>query len=110
MRVPMQEHVDIFRRVLRRNVHEPEADPVSFQIDNERPFKIAVAISAYDCYRRTDGLQRLQNTRRANIAEMPDFIRAAGKRLNIRRQMIMRVRQNKNANWQRHSESSHKPR
>ena len=88
-------------------LNEPEADAVSFQIDGEWPFEIAVAISPHNRYRRTDGLERLQNARSANIAEMPDFIRAVGQHLEVRRQMIVCVGQDKDAERRRHLESSH---
>lgn len=92
MGVSVQNDVDIFRDVIRRNVHEPTPDPVPFQINRERPVEIAVAISAHDRDRRPERLDRLQDSRVANIAQMPDFIHAGGKRLDLGRQFVVRVR------------------
>ena len=48
MRMAVQEHVDILRRLVGRNVDQPKADAISLQIDDERPFVASVAISAHD--------------------------------------------------------------
>ena len=90
----VQKHVDIFRRAIGRNVHQPKPEAVAFQINHQRPFGIAVAIPAHNRHRRTDVLQRLQKARGANVPEMPDFIRPFRQRIDVRRQMIVCIREN----------------
>ena len=82
-------------------MNEPKPDAVSFQIDDQRPIEIAVAIPTHNRHRRTDIFQRCQDARRANIPEMPDFIRAFRQRINVGRQMIVRIGQDKNFHFAR---------
>ena len=91
MRVSVQNNVDIFRRLIRRNMNEANPDSVPFQIERERPIEIAVAISAHDRHRRANGFNRMQDAGRADIAEVPDFIRARRQRFQIRGHLIVRV-------------------
>ena len=85
MRMTVQDNTDIFRRTLRRNVHKAKANASTHKIDNERPVRIAVAISAHHCHRQPNGAQFIQNPFRANIAEMPDLVRALRQFDNFRR-------------------------
>jgi hypothetical protein len=102
MRVAVKNDVDIFRRAFRWNVDEAKSHAVSFQIDYQRPFGIAVAISPHDRDGRPDILERFEKTRRADIAQMPDFIRARRQRIDVGGQMIVGVGQDKDAKGQRH--------
>ena len=54
MRVPVQENIDIIRRMIRWNMLQPEFQPASRQIPNQRPLEIAVAISAHNGNARSD--------------------------------------------------------
>jgi len=54
----MENDVNILGRMVRRNMDEPKAHAVPFQIDQERPLEIAVAISANDGDGRPDPFDR----------------------------------------------------
>jgi hypothetical protein len=98
----MENYIDIVRRTLRWNMLQPKFDSSADQIDHQRPLKIAVAISAYDHNGWTHGTQFLQNPFRAQIAQVPDFVRLLRQRFNARRQPIMRVGDNKNSQSTKH--------
>lgn len=102
MRVTVQNHIDIFRRTFRWNVHEAKANASTRKIDNERPVGIAVAISAHHCHRQPNGAQFIQNPFRANIAEMPNFIRLSRQDRDFFWQTIVCIGQNKNPQWLGH--------
>ena len=70
----MQENIDIVRRPAWRNVLEAEFQISAHKIDNERPFEVGVAISADESYPRADRAKLVENSFRANVSEMPDFI------------------------------------
>ena len=91
----MQNNIDIIGRKIRRNMFQPKSQTLSRKIDNQRPLGIAVAISAHNRDRRTDGAQLIRNDFRANIAEMPDLVRVARKIDNFLRQLVMSIRNNK---------------
>lgn len=93
----MQHKIDIVRRNFRRNMHEPELQSLALKIDNERPIFVPIAIAANNRQRRTDRFQVERDCRFAHIAKMPDLIRLARKIDNLRRQLVMRVRDNQNA-------------
>jgi hypothetical protein len=98
MRMTVQNHIDIFPRKrsgLRRNVHKAKANASAHKIDNERPARIAVAISAHHCHRQPNGAQFIQNPFRANIAEMPNFIRVSRHDQDFLGQTIVCIGQNK---------------
>ena len=71
----MQNNIDILRQALRRNVLQPKFQSAAGKIDNQRPLKIAVAISANDRDWRTNQSQFIQNPLGANIAQVPDLLR-----------------------------------
>ena len=96
----MQDNIDIIGRNIRRNMFEPKFQTFPLKIGNQRPFRIAVAISADNRDRRTDRAQFVQNAFRANITQMPDLVRVAGKIDNFLRQLVMRVRNNENSKHQ----------
>jgi hypothetical protein len=94
----VQNHINIFPRKrsgLRRNVHKTKANASARKIDNERPIRIAVAISAHHCHREPNGAQFIQNPFRANIAEMPNFIRVSRQDQDFLGQTIVCIGQNK---------------
>ncbi len=77
MRVTMQEDVHLLWRPVRRNMHKPEPQCAPDDVLRERPLQMAVAISADHEHGRTDSAQGFEEIRRANVAEVPDFIRVA---------------------------------
>ena len=91
----MQNNIDILRRALGRNMLKPNLLAGPHKIDNQRPFGIAVAISAHNRDRRTDRAQLIQNPSRANIAQMPNLIGLARQGQQFFRKFVMRVRQDK---------------
>ena len=97
VRVPVQENIDVIRRMIRRNVLQAEFQPTSLKVENQRPLEIAVAISAHNRHARSDRPQFVENRFRANIAKMPDLISVFGHLLHALRQTIVRVRENKHA-------------
>jgi hypothetical protein len=94
MCMTVQENIDIIRRSIRRNVLQPEFQPVSHNIADQWPLKIAVAISAHSDNGRSDRPQLVENRFRANIAKMPDFIGVFGHFLHAIGQSIVRVGKN----------------
>ena len=76
---------------------QPELQPAPHKIDDKRPLKIAVAISARNDHARPDRPQLIKNRFRANIAKMPDFISVLGHFAHTIREPIVRVGENKNA-------------
>jgi hypothetical protein len=105
MRVTVQDNTDIFPRKrsgLRRNVHKAKANASAHKIDNQRPLRIAVAISAHNRHRRTNRAKFIQDAFRANIAEMPNLIRVSRQDRDFLGQTIMCIGQNKNPQWLAH--------
>ena len=94
--MPMQHNVGVVRRFVRRDMLEPKSQSVAHEIDNQRPFKIAVAISANDSDPWSDRAKHIENAFRANIPKMPDFVGAHRHFLDYLRQAIVRVREDEN--------------
>ncbi len=78
-------------------MHEAKTDAVALHVHDQRPRHLIVAVPAHNRYRRTDGHDLLQQRRRTDVAEVPDFVRTGGKLIKLRRQMIMRIRENEDA-------------
>lgn len=93
----MQDNIDILGRPLRRKMLQPETFLTAHKINNQRPIKIAVAISTHDGDARGNGAQFVQNSLRANIAQMPNFVRARSQIGNGWRQFVMRIGENEYA-------------
>src|SRR5438105_3852359 len=91
----MQNNIDIVRRIFRRNVHQPKLQPFSLKIDNQRPVFIPIAVTANNRERRTDHFQIVGDRRVANIAQMPDLIRACRHLENCAWQFVVRISENK---------------
>ena len=66
------------------------------KIDNQRPFKVAVAISAHERDSRTDSAKFIQNPFCTNVSKVPDLICILRHLADVFRQTIMRISQNKN--------------
>ena len=82
--------------MIRRDVLQPEFQPTSLNIEDQRPIEIAVAISAHDDYAWSDRPQLVKNRFRTNIAKMPDFISVLSHLRHALPQSIVRVREHKN--------------
>ena len=108
--MPVQDKINVIWQMIGRYMLETEFQSVSRKIDNQWPFVIAVAISADNCDRRSEGFDRLQDGRRADVAKVPDFIRAGRERLEIRRQLIVGIGEDEDANGRSHNEFSPKGR
>ena len=91
----MQNNIDIIGRNIRWNMLQPESQTPSRKIDNQRPFGIAVAISAHNRDRRTDRAQLIQNSFRANITQMPNLVRTLRQDRQFFRKLVVGVGQNK---------------
>ena len=90
--MPMQENIDIIQCMIRWNVLQADFQSASRKVDNQRPVKIAVAISAHNRDARSNRPQFVKNRFRANIAKMPDLISGSGHLRHALRQTIVRVR------------------
>jgi hypothetical protein len=66
----------------------------SRKVDNQRPFEVAVAVSAHNRDARSDRPQFIKNRFRANISKMPDFISVSRHLRHALRQTIVRVCEN----------------
>ncbi len=95
MGMTMQNNIDIIGRNIRWNVLQPKFQSAADKIDNQRPLEIAVAIPAHDRDRRTNCAQFIQNSFRANIAQVPNFVRIFRQDRQLLRKLVVRVGQNK---------------
>lgn len=91
----MQDNIDILRRLRRRHVLKTKFQSAADKIDNQGPLIIAVAVSAYDRDRRPNRPQFIQNSFRADIANVPNLIGISRKVDDILRKLVMRVGENK---------------
>ena len=96
VRVPVQHNIDVSRRLRRRNMLKTEFQSTADKIDNQRPFKVAVAISAHERDSRTDSAKVIQNPFSTNVSKVPDLICILRHLADVFRQTIMRISQNKN--------------
>jgi hypothetical protein len=93
----VQENIDIRWRRRWCDMDEAKANPVANEINHRGPFEIAIAIPAHQGNRRAQALQPNEQARRAKVTEMPDLVRAVNQSLEIFRQMIMGIGEDKNA-------------
>jgi len=93
----VQKNINVVWWLIGRNVLQAEFQSAAHEIDNQRPFKIAVAVSAHERDARSDGVQFVKNRFGANISKVPDLICIFGHLFHAFRQTIVRVRKNKNA-------------
>jgi|ERR1700730_2543469 len=87
----MQDNIDIIRRNFGRDGHEPKLQTFASKIDNQRPIRVPIAISAHNAERRTDRFEVERNRRFANVAEMPDLVRLSRKIEDLWRQLVVRI-------------------
>ena len=93
----MQNNIDISRRTIRRNMLQSKLQSAALKIDNQRPLNIAVAISAHDGDRWTNCAQLIENPLRANIAQMPNFVRIFRQSRQLLRELVVCVGEDKNS-------------
>jgi hypothetical protein len=93
----MQKNIDVVRHVIGLYMLQAKPQSASHKIDNQRPFKIAVAVSSYNNDRRPNRAELIENALRANVTKMPDFISILGYFLNGLGQTIVSIGQNENA-------------
>lgn len=90
----MQNNVDIVRRNIRRNMLQTKLQIFAREIDNQRPIRVPIAIPAHDGERRTDRLKVIGDRWLADIAKVPDFIRACRQIKNRLWKFVMRIGKN----------------
>ncbi len=90
----MQNNIDILRRNIGWNMLQSKFQTVALEIDNQRPVEVPVAIAAHDSERRTDRFEIVGDGRFANIAQMPDLVRACRQLENRLWKFIMRIGEN----------------
>ena len=73
-----------------------EFQSTAYKIDNQRPFEVAVAISAHESDSRTDCVKFVEDSFCTNVSEMPDFICTFRHLADVFRQTIVRISQNEN--------------
>ena len=66
--MPVQKNIDIVRRLIRRNVLKAEFQSTAHKIDDQWPFEIAVAISAYVSDSGSNRAKLVENSLRANVS------------------------------------------
>ena len=94
--MPVQENIYIVRRLIGRNVLKTEFQSAAHKIDDEWPFEIAVAISAYVSDSGSNRAKLIENAFHTNISKMPDFVYALSQFLQVLRQAIVSVREYEN--------------
>jgi hypothetical protein len=94
--VGVQKNIDIIRRMLGRNVLQPEFQTATPKINDKRPLEIGIAISAHDDHVGTNRAKLVKNRFLTNIAKMPDFIGIFGHFLHTIREPIVCVGENEN--------------
>jgi hypothetical protein len=90
----MQNNIDIVRRHVGRNMLQTKLQTFAREIDNQGPIRVPIAIPAHDRERRTDRLQVIGDRRLADIAKVPDFIRAGRQIKNRLWKFVMRISKN----------------
>jgi hypothetical protein len=93
MGVPVQDKINVIWQMIGRYMLETEFQSVSRKIDNQWPFVIAVAISSHDSDLRANRPELVENSLRANVAQVPDFISVLGDFSNGFRQTVVGVGQ-----------------
>jgi len=79
MSMAVQDQINSRWRARWRDVLKPNSQPATLDIQNQRPLIVVIAVSAHDQNLRTNRAQFVEDVFRADIAEMPDFIRLARK-------------------------------
>ena len=74
-----------------------EFQSTAHKIDDQWPFEIAVAISAYVSDLGSNRAKLIENAFHTNISKMPDFVCTFSQFLHVLRQAIVRVSQDENA-------------
>ena len=83
--------------MIRRYMLQPQLQSATHEIDNERPIRIAVAISSYDYQSWPDPAKLIENGLGTNIAQVPYFVSVFSEFIHLLRQTVVRVRNYENA-------------
>jgi len=102
----MQNNIDMVRWNIRRNVHEPELQAFTGEIDNQWPVRVPVAVAPDNGQWGTDNSQIIRDRRFADIAQMPNLVRLVGKIDNLWRQFVVSVSDNEDFHRARKSPST----
>src|SRR5690348_11004290 len=89
----VQNNINIARRNFRRNMDQPEFQTFAGEINNQRPVLIPITISTNNSQRRSDSFEIESDRGFANVAQMPDLIRAGRKIANRLGQFVMGIGQ-----------------
>jgi hypothetical protein len=103
MCVAVQQNVDIRRRDFRRDVDQTKTHAVPLELFRKRPRAFAIAIAADDDHRRANVANAPKQIRRGDVAQVPNFINAGCELREVRRQVVVRVREDENAERLAHS-------
>jgi hypothetical protein len=76
--VSVQDKINVIRQMVGRYMLETEFQSASRKIDNERPIKVTIAIASHHRYARPNPAELAENSLRANITQVPDFISIFG--------------------------------
>jgi hypothetical protein len=72
-------------------VDEVAAHAKDFAVDGERPAKIKIVVAEHDVERLAELLEACKDARRADVAEVPDFVGAGDAREESRREEVVGV-------------------
>lgn len=92
----MQNNINTIRRNFRWNVHQPEFQTLALEINDQRPVFVPIAVTPDNREWRSDRFEIERDRRFANVAKVPNLVRIARQIDNLWRQLVVRVRQNKN--------------
>src|SRR4051812_47748737 len=100
--MPMKHDIDVIRDFVRRNVLQTEFQSAPHKIDNQRPIVVGVTVSPNDGDLPPDGAELVEDRLGANVAEVPDLVRAPGQVDDVLRQLVVRVGENKDFQSAKH--------
>lgn len=87
----MQNNIDTVRRHIRRNMDKSKFQIFAAKIDNQRPVRVPIAVSAHNGQRRADCIEVERDCWFANITKVPDLVGLVGKIDNLLRQFVVGV-------------------
>jgi len=93
----MQDNINTAWRIVRRYMLQSKFQSASLQINNQRPFEIAVAISSNKSHSWSKRAKLVEDCFGADVPQVPDFIGAFGHFTHSLRQTIVRIGEYENA-------------
>jgi hypothetical protein len=97
MGMSVEKDINVLRRLRWGKVDEPETNAVALEVDYERPLKVSIAVAPHQRDGRPDAFQPNEQTGRTKITEMPDFIHIVCQALEIFREVIMGIGEDKDS-------------